>query len=286
MREFKRDRGFLVFAQNGTTNYLRLAYGLALSLKVTQKEVPWLSVVVTPGTIIPDHYREVFDEVIDVPWLDEAQNSAWKLENEWKAFHCTPYRETIKLDADMLFTSDISAWWDILARQDVWMSSDVTTYRGQHVTSDHYRKTFTSNSLPNVYTALMYFKASDAALELFDMVETIYHNWQKFFYDFLDDTRPDHVSTDVVFALAIKLLDREDDFTFRGMPMMRFVHMKSRLQNWPSDVGEDWMGHLSGTVTKDLCLKIGRYRQTLPVHYHDKKFLTDEIISHYEAALK
>lgn len=286
MREFKRDRGFLVFAQNGTTDYLRLAYGLALSLKVTQKEVPWLSVVVTPGTIIPDHYREVFDEVIDVPWLDEAQNSAWKLENEWKAIHCTPYRETIKLDADMLFTSDISAWWDILARQDVWMSSDVTTYRGQHVISDHYRKTFTSNSLPNVYTALMYFKASDAALELFDMVETIYHNWQKFFYEFLDDTRPDHVSTDVVFALAIKLLDREDDFTFRGMPMMRFVHMKSRLQNWPSDVGEDWMGHLSGTVTKDLCLKIGRYRQTLPVHYHDKKFLTDEIISHYEAALK
>lgn len=132
----------------------------------------------------------------------------------------------------------------------------------------------------------MYFKASDAALELFDMVEIIYHNWKKFFYEFLDDTRPDHVSTDVVFALAIKLLDREDDFTFPGMPVARFVHMKSRLQGWPGDVGEDWMGHLSGTVTKDLSLKIGRYRQTLPVHYHDKKFLTDEIIAHYEAALK
>ena len=36
MREFKRERGFLTFAQNSTTDYVRLAYGLALSLKATQ----------------------------------------------------------------------------------------------------------------------------------------------------------------------------------------------------------------------------------------------------------
>ena len=73
MRSFKRQRGFLTFAQNGQHDYLRMAYGLALSLRATQSE-PYLSVVVTPGTVVPPHYRDVFDEVIDVPWIDEAQH--------------------------------------------------------------------------------------------------------------------------------------------------------------------------------------------------------------------
>ena len=278
-------RGFLVFAQNGETDYLRLAYGLALSLRATQSEVSALSVVVTPGQDIPTHYREVFDQVIDVPWLDEAKNSSWKLENEWKAFHVTPYEETIKLDADMLFTTDIKEWWPVLARQDVWACTDVETYRGEGVVSDYYRKVFTANDLPNIYTAFMYFKASDAALELFSMAEVIYHNWQKFFHEFLDITRPSEVSTDVVFALAMKLIDRTDEMTFAGHSIPRFVHMKSRLQGWP-DIGEEWTNHLSGTLTEDLVLKIGRYRQTLPVHYHIKSFLTDEMISTYEKAIR
>lgn len=282
MRTFKRDRGFLVFAQNGSTDFVRLAYGLALSLRATQSEVPWLSVMVTPGTEMPDRYREVFDEVIDIPWGDEAQNSDWKLENEWKAIHCTPYRETIKLDADMLFTHDIASWWDVLARQEMWFATDVMTYRGDVATSDHYRKTFTANDLPNVYTAMMYFKVTDFSLELFKLVEDIYHNWQAFFDECLDDTRPDHVSTDVVFALAIKLLGIETDVTFPGFPVPTFVHMKSRMQGWP-DASEDWMSHISGTVTPELEIKIGRYLQTFPVHYQDKRFLTDDILALYEA---
>jgi hypothetical protein len=159
-REFKRDRGFLVFAQNGNTDYLRLAYGLALSLVATQTDVPYLSVAITPGMDVPDHYREVFDEVIDIPWIDAAAQSEWKLENEWKAYHVTPYRETIKLDADMLFTADIAHWWKLLSTRDFWACTSVETYRGEIATSDYYRKTFTSNSLPNVYTAFMYFRES------------------------------------------------------------------------------------------------------------------------------
>lgn len=284
-REFKRDRGFLVFAQNGTTDYLRLAYALALSLKATQAAVPYLSVVVTPGTVIPPHYAAVFDEIIDVPWLDEAKNSSWKLENEWKAYHITPYRETIKLDADMLFTSDISEWWDILAKQDVWACTTAESYRGELVTSDFYRRTFTANDLPNVYTAFMYFKITDRAQELFDMAEFIYHNWQRTFYDFLDDSRPDCVSTDVVFALAMKLVNGEDDMSFPAMPVPRFVHMKARLQGWPYGADEEWLKHISFTVTPDLQVRIGRYTQNLPVHYHLKEALTDEIIQTYERVL-
>jgi hypothetical protein len=280
MRTFKRPRGFLTFAQNGKEDYLRMAYGLALSLKITQAE-PYLAVVVSPGTEVPDKYRAVFDEVIDVPWLDEARDSVWKLENEWKAYHVTPYEETIKLDADMLFTSDIAEWWPLLARQEMVACTTVETYRGEMISSDFYRKCFTANALPNIYTAMLYFRISQPAMKVFDLAQTIFHNWQRFFTEFLEPiTRPQMVSTDVVFALAIKLLDA-NDCIFPTLPVPRFVHMKTRLQNWPAIIdGEDWTKHIQVNLTD--VMKLGRHRQHLPLHYHIKTFLTDAMLQHYE----
>lgn len=286
-REFKSQRGFLTFAQNGRTDYVRLAYALGLSLKATQSEVSALSIVVTPGTKVPDRYRVVFDEVVDVPWLDEAKNSEWKLENEWKAYHCTPYAETIKLDADMLFCDDISPWWDNLARQDFCAATRAMTYRGETVTSDFYRKTFTSNGLPNVYSALTYFKFSDTAQAVFEMMEIIFHNWEHFSFTYLDDTRPGMVSTDVVMALAIKLLDLEDECTPPPNAAIPCVtHMKTRLQGWPDrSASEDWLTNIDASLTPDLQVRIGRYRQTYPLHYHLKQFVTDQMIETYERKL-
>jgi len=283
MRDIKRPRGFLTFAQNAKDDYLRMAYALALSLKATQTE-PYLAVAVTPGTEVPDHYRQVFDMVIDIPWLDEAKESGWKLENEWKAYHITPYVETIKLDADMLFTTDIADWWPLLGMRDVWGCDMVETYRGEVASSDFYRQCFTANQLPNLYSSFLYFKISDFAQEFFELSEMIFHDWERFFAEFLEPvTRPSYVSTDVAYALAAKILG---DCVHPSL-VPRFVHMKSRLQHWPDLIAEDedWMRHAPVTLTDDLILKIGRYRQYLPVHYHLKSFLTDELLARYERHL-
>ena len=284
---FKRDRGFFTFAQNGTHDYVRLAYALALSLKATQPINNHLSIGVTPGTIVPEEYKWAFDEIIEIPWGDAAQDSTWKLENEWKAYHITPYRETIKLDCDMLFFQDIDSWWDILANHDVWMSTTALTYRGATVTSDYYRKTFTGNNLPNVYTAFMYFRYGDLAKELFDMVELVFHNWPKMISEYTDEPRPKEISTDVAFAIAIKLLGIEDETTNHMAGFPNFTHMKSKLQEWDSElVGEKWTDHIGTYFTDQLELKIGRYRQLAPLHYHIKTFITNEMIELYEQKVK
>lgn len=281
MRTFKRKRGFFTLAQNGETDYLRLAYGLALSLKATQSE-PYLTVGVTPGMDVPKKYRAVFDEVIEIPWLDESAASTWKLENEWKAFHMTPYEETIKLDADMLFLDSIDAWWSVLAQQDVWVSTCARNFRGEVMTSDAYRKVFTSGGLPNVYTAFMYFKATDVALELFKTAEAIYHDWQRYYNAFLQPPVPNHVSTDLVFALALMLGDIVDECTRPG-DFPSFVHFKTRaVAEAGPEFSEDMTKHVPVYFTSDLECKIGRHRQLYPLHYHVKDFLTDEIIGYYE----
>lgn len=284
------NRGFFTIAQNnGETDYVRLAYGLALSLKKTQKRFSRLSIGITPGTKVDDRYAWAFDQVVEIPWGDHASDSKWKLENEWKSIWMSPYDETIKLDADMLFFSDITEWWNTLSIQgrDVVWANKVLDWKGDRVTSDYYRKTFTQSRLPNIYTAFGYLRKSKSSYDLFNLAKMIYWNWENFFERFLEaDTRPTHPSTDVIFAIASKIMDLDQfDYAERSIPT--FTHMKTHLQGWQGhDLSEDWTKHVPFFFT-DMCeCKIGNHRQLYPLHYHVKDFLTDEIIHQYERLIK
>jgi hypothetical protein len=265
-----------------------MAYALALSLKLTQPEgYDKLSIGVTRKELkkIPSKYREVFDEIVEIPWKDHAAKSSWKLENEWKTIHMTPYEETIKLDADMLFPADISSWWNLLGRSEGVFCTKPQTYRGEIITSDFYRKTFTESQLPNIYTAFFYFKKTPANFELFELAETIFNNWERFFYEFLEpEHRPTYVSTDVVFAIASKILDYSalNMTPFAAEPT--FVHMKSQLQGWSTGAAseENWMKVIPSYLGRDCNMMIGNYRQTVPVHYHIKDFVSDRHLINLE----
>ena len=153
------SRGYIVIAQNsGDTDYLRMAYGLALSLKATQTTVSNLCVCVDKGTVIPKKYLEVFDQVVEIPWEDDAKDSDWKIDNKWKYYYMSPYDETVILDTDMVFPSDVSHWWDELSEKDIWACTNVKTYRGEQIVDNFYRRQMKLNNMPNVYTAFFYFK--------------------------------------------------------------------------------------------------------------------------------
>ena len=151
------SKGYLVIAQNSKHDYVRMAYALAMSIAVTQKQVRKLSIAVDKDTVVPEKYRTVFDQVIEIPFEDDAELSEWKINNKWKYYHCTPYEQTVILDTDMLFMSDVSHWWDHLTQWDMLATTRVKTYRGDTVVDNHYRKTFGPNLLPNVYTGFFYF---------------------------------------------------------------------------------------------------------------------------------
>jgi len=311
MRSFKRKRGYITIAQrSGKLNYLRMAYGLALSLKATQRDVPHLSVMVTPGTKIPAKYAAVFDEVIEIPWLDDSKNAKWKIHNKWKAYHVTPYEETVLLDADMIFPTDVSDWWDTLYERDVWFAAQPTTYRGEPVEVGTYRQEFLANSLPMVYTAFAYFRHCDTAQKLFDTAASVYrdwgairdhyqlrtsdeellidmqyhrsphrHSWTHFFQDY-----PRAVSGDLAFAIATKILGEEDNFTSDGM-FPTFTHMKTGDQGL-EQVPALWTDALPSILREDMTLLVGNYRQRYPFHYVEKEWLTQDVMLTLEKAAR
>ena len=282
------SRGYIVIAQNtNTVDYLQQAYALALNLKITQSEVNDLCVCVDANTrkkITKKHY-EVFDKIVDIPWSDAAEKHSWKIHNKWKYLYMTPYDETVILDTDMIFPTDVSHWWDIMSERDVWATTRVRTYRGEVVSSDYYRKAFTANNLPNVYTAFMYFKKSELASELFAMTEVVFQHWQRMFFKYLPSHTQNWLSGDVAFALAMKLLGIEHECTRENIDSVpTFVHMKSHIQNIGNkiDVDENWCETIPTYYTNCDNFKIGNFQQMLPFHYVDKNWMTSEKIKQME----
>ena len=277
-------RGYLTFVQNsGSVDYLTMAYAQALSIKATQK-INSYSIVVdrTTEQLVTDQHRQVFDYIIPVPGEDDSANDKWKLKNEWKALQASPYIETIKVEADMLFTSSVDHWWDILALQDVCFTTNVVDYTGEISSSRVYRQVFDANHLLNVYSGFYYFKKSPLAEELFNYARLIYTNWPLFRDQLLKSVTEKEPNTDLVFAIAAKLCG-DTKLHNPKTQIPRFVHMKGAINGW--GINQDWQTMVYHQFDKTT-LTVGFTRQTLPFHYHQKIFISNDIINHYEQLLR
>ena len=304
------ERGFLVIAQqSGNTDYIRMAYALALSLKASQKEAGGMAIAVEAGTKVPEQYRHAFEHIVEIPWSDDATESKWKIENKWKVYYMTPYERTIFLDTDMLVTTDISEWWDILDERDLWMATQPVNFRGQTISRFHFRQAFIENKLPMIYTAFTYFRQSERATEFFNNLRIIFQNWSNIHkYYKLRQTSdalleamevhrypgrwewehflknfPDYMSGDLAYALCVRMMDAQDEFAPEGS-FPTFAHMKMGDQGIDGYHGIDWTEHLNYTLTDDLTLTVGGYVQRYPFHYVEKDWISNDIVRKLERA--
>lgn len=265
------SKGILVVAQNNyKVNYIDQAIVLAQSLKLTNPSLP-ISIVTNEK--ISQKNKCLFDQIIEIPWDDLAANSDWKIENRWKVYYTTPYEETIVMDTDMIVLDSIDHWWNSLKPYDLFFTTNVLTYRNEIVTDDFYRKTFTANNLPNVYTGVYYFKKSNLAQTFFNQLEIITKNWEEFYNVYLNEQKPNFVSIDVCAAIAIDILDCNHIVTNPKKITPTFVHMKSRIQNWELS-SNNWQRSVSAYLDNDCNLKIGNHQQRGVFHYTEKDFLS------------
>lgn len=273
-----KSRGVLVLAQNSNTvDYVEQACLLAMSLKVTN---PDTLISVVTNDEVPPVYKNLFDNIIPIPFDDDATEKDWKVENRWKLYHATPYDQTMVLDTDMLVLQDISSWWEFLSNYKLFFTSKVFTYRGEEVSSDYYRKTFTANNLPNLYSGLHYFEKSEQALEFYTWLELVMQNWELFYGQYAKEHYPGRLSVDVSAAIVSKILDCDSEITNKYVSFPTFTHMKSHIQNWtkPTDRWQDCLGVY---INRNCEIKLGNFAQSGILHYTENDFVTPEIIERY-----
>lgn len=269
-------KGFLTIAQNGKHDYVKMAYLLALSLKISQKKHRDISIIVNNDEEIPNKYKKLFDQII---YIDKPKED-WKIQNKYQYYNLSPYKETIVLDCDMLFNNDIGFWWDYLENVDIEFTTNVRNYNNDVVTSDYYRKVFTNNDLPNIYTALFYFKKSDINKQFFKLVEVMFKNWKIFYEKFLNEP-PKFLSGDVIYALAAKIF-----FSKTWNNPMSFIHMRSRLQDMTITEWQKELNVFFTTRSNKIQITVNNIQQEYPFHYIKKNFVTEEVVNLYEKTLR
>ena len=183
--------------------------------------------------------------------------------NDWQMFEISPYRQTIKLEADMWCASEIDHWWTMFEHRDIVISQGCRDLYDRPGASRHYRRIFDDNDLPDVYNAITYWRQSHVALEFFQWVRRIFQHWQEFrcLLKFPDD----EPTTDVVYAMAAVIMNPER-VTLPGRLAPTIVHMKRRMIG---TITEDWTQELVWEHV-DRSLRINTVAQWGLVHYHVK----------------
>lgn len=243
------EQGYLILAVNtDTTDYIACAKRLSHSIKHWHPDAKVC--LVTDS----DFVDPVFDYVRILPTV-ESNPYAY----DPYIFRLSPFRETIKLEADMIVASAIDHWWDLFAHKDVVVSLGCRDYYDRTSLARHYRKIFDENSLPDVYNAITYWRRSETARDFFRLVHSIFQDWKEFkeLIKFPDDVP----STDLVYAMATEIIGREK-CTLPGSPTI--VHMKKHIIGTQT---ENWTKEL---VWEFNPLRINTVAQFGAFHYHVK----------------
>jgi hypothetical protein len=250
------ERGYVILAiDTESIDYLGCAIQLARSIRRWHSDAN-IAVITVKRCSDP-----VFDHVIPLPNGDQGGYA-----NDWQCFAASPYRQTIKLEADMVIASPIDHWWTMFEHRDLVISTGARDFYDQPATSRYYRKVFDANHLPDVYNAITYWRVSQTAQEFFRLVHNIFENWT--LYRVLLKFPDDVPSTDLVYAMAAQIMGPElVTMPFASYP--RIVHMKRHMvathtPNWTQEL-----------VWENNPLRFNTVAQWGAVHYHVKDWRHD-----------
>jgi hypothetical protein len=197
--------------------------------------------------------------IATVDMLPHGDLGGWN--NDWQMFQLSPYRQTVKLEADMICASPFDHWWTMFENRDVVVSQGARDFYGNLAQSRVYRKVFDQNNLPDVYNAITYWRLSATAQTFFQLVRDIFQNWTE--YKKTIKFAEEEASTDLVYAMAAKIMGTENVTLPQGIGPT-IVHMKQHI-NYLQEL--DWTQEL---VWEHNPLRINTVAQQGMFHYYVK----------------
>lgn len=260
----KLTRGVLTFAFG--EDYQRMAYAQALSLRSLGTDI----------TVVVD--KEVtFEKLNTVANIVVLTKPMQKFEWENYAYDISPYDSTIKTDADVVWPIDsfMESYFNTVERLGV-VSGKTCNLRREEVDSKRYRLKELRNGWPSFYTACMGFNKGEKASKFFTRVKEVYNNWWSLKTKIGDLP----ATTDSVFSLAYFM-----EFTQNVIPVgLQFVHAKADVCG--NTFTEHWTHHMPYSIDEGGRVYVNHHRVSIPLHYFDKGYLVERILTRLEEVYK
>jgi len=269
----KEQYGYLTYALNSDdTDYESIAVLWALSVKLTHQHCPSLTVIVKDKQKCRKDLHQIFDHVVEIQSRDVVNN----MQYECDILKLSPYKETVKFESDMLCTSDMMIWQKYFRLRSLCFTGHVCNFKQQPVNDLKYRKHLKTNLLPNVYQGLYYVRTTKETDKFMKTANTVFSNWDNEITNLrmFDKFEP---STDFAFSIALDKLGMNDCVSNDMFPS--FIHVK------PSIVEQTDWDLIYWSLIKNKYLVVNGTRISLPIHYFDKEFCTEKLITQYKNAI-
>lgn len=251
------EQGYLIIARNSAnTDYVQCARVLAKSIRHVEPAAKICLVTDSEET------DPVFDFVKPFPYAPTDDNP---FAVDWQAYWASPFRETMKLEADMIVPRSLESWWPLLRHKEVVIAQGCYDFRGNVAKSRRYRRVFDENGLPDLYNAITYWRLSDAARDFFSALSLTFATWPTI-QPLLKFADKDDGSTDLMYAITAQLIGPDRLTLPPSCPVPRMVHMKPAINATSQD---DWAREMTWELTPDE-FRINAIAQHHPVHYYSK----------------
>lgn len=261
----KNGIGYFTFALNTDVDYEKCAVLWALSLRATQKHPIKIAVVVNDKKSCRKDLHDIFDYVISKP-KRKVTNA---MHYEADLLNLTPFKETIKMESDMLVPCDLSIWMHTFRLADLTITGHVIDHKHNKAKDDRYRQFIRANRLPNVYNGLYYVRYTEQNVKFYRELDRVFCNWQNEIRKYRLWERH-KASTDYAMSMALANLGLEHCVV--NTPLPTFIHNKTHC------VGA-WTHH---TISGPHSIIVNGTKLQYPWHYHNKSLATENLISKYK----
>lgn len=278
------SKGFITLGIDTDADRIYHCYGLACSIKKCDPDAE-ICLVVDKGKIdeVPKKYIDTFDYLIELPFGNSAYIDGFHGMNIWQMYHCTPFEETIYVDADTVFHNiDINALWDSMrVNNSISIPASAYTYRAFPVLREIHFEFEAMYNLPQNFNNLIYWKQDSLlAQEWFKMADPIMQNWRSVYSTFFKDKKPLTFNKNILCNLVTHCVDMPETSVY----LHNHFDLHADCQGvWTEDIPSDWTEMLNYWISSDGKIQIENHILTSGlIHYNDENFLTDELIDVYD----
>lgn len=256
--------GYILHARN--KEYQEIAYALALSLKISQKNV---NISILTDTI--PKKCDIYDQVILLDKSDDQSRVC--VEDKPQIYFRSPYDETVHIESDCLVFDDLSNWWNLFRNTETLKFCKNIKDIQNNILNDipGHRHSYKVHGLPTDIRDLIFWFKKDKKNDLFfTKMYDVINNYSYYVKKYMPHNPKYQMGfTTITTFTAMELNDVYRIKDHKGI--MNFCHAKDYI------LGYDWRDKPL-ILTDDAQLYINGYKQTGIFHYFYKEWMTAEKI--------